>query len=157
MHFACYQSMNMIPSNSTYAETGKKRVLIVDDEQDLTWSIVRRLSKDRKSLEFFCTDSGDQALDFMHRKQVDLLVTDLRMPGMSGQELIRKARSRLPELKIIIMTAFHSPELREFGRDFQVTATLEKPFDINDLRNLIYINCLGENRIDEGRFDHGKS
>jgi CheY-like chemotaxis protein len=90
-----------------------------------------------ESLEFFCAESGDHALDFMHRNPVDLLVTDLRMPGMSGQELIRCARSRLPELKIIIMTAFYSPELREFGRDFQVTATLEKPFDI-DLKFNIY-------------------
>jgi two-component system, response regulator, stage 0 sporulation protein F len=149
--------MNAAKSNLPPGVIRKKRVLIVDDEQDLTWSIVRRLSKDRKSLEFLCTGSGDEALDLLRRNQVDLLVTDVRMPGMSGQELIRRVRSSLPELKIILITAFHSPELMEFGRDFQVTATLEKPFDMNDLRNLIYINCLGENRIDEGRFDHGQS
>jgi DNA-binding NtrC family response regulator len=155
MQFAGKQLMNMVQSKHKTRETRKKRVLLVDDEQDLTWSIVRRLSKDRKSLEFLCTESGDRALDLLRRNQVDLLVTDLRMPGMSGQELIRRARSRLPELKIIVMTAFFSPEISEFSRNFHVTATIEKPFDMNDLRKLIYINCLGENRIDEGRFDHG--
>jgi len=147
----------MVQTKTPQGETRKKRVLIVDDEQDLTWSIVRRLSRDRKSLEFFCTESGNQALDLMRRQPIDLLVTDLRMPGMSGQDLIRQVRSECPDLKIIMMTAFASPELREFIRSFQVTATLEKPFDINDLRKLIYIHCLGENRFDEGRFDHGQS
>jgi len=149
--------MNKVQTKIQDAEIRKKRILIVDDEQDLTWSIVRRLSKDRKSLEFLCTESGNQALDLMHRQPIDLLVCDLRMPGMSGQELIRRVRSENPDLKIIMMTAYSSPELGEFVRSFQIIATLEKPFDINELRKLIYINCLGENRFDEGRFEHGRS
>jgi len=149
--------MNMAHTDIANREAAKKRVLIVDDEQDLTWSIVRRLSKDAKRLEFLCTDSGNQALDVMHLKPIDLLVTDLRMPGMSGQDLIHRVRSEHPGVKIILMTAFSSPELKEFVRHFQINGYIEKPFELEDLRNLIYAICLGENRIHEGRFDHSQS
>ena len=149
--------MNMAQPNIFDRESAKKRVLIVDDEQDLTWSIVRRLSKDAGRLEFLCTESGNQALDLLHRKRIDLLVTDLRMPGMSGQDLIHRVRSEHPDVKIILMTAFSSPELKEFVRHFQINGYLEKPFELEDLRKLIYANCLGENRSHEGRFDHSQS
>ena len=149
--------MNMAHTDIANREAAKKRVLIVDDEQDLTWSLVRRLSKDAKRMEFLCTESGKQALDLMHRLPIDLLVTDLRMPGMSGQDLIHRVRSEHPGVKIILMTAFSSPELKEFVRHFQINGYIEKPFELEDLRNLIYAICLGENRIHEGRFDHSQS
>jgi DNA-binding NtrC family response regulator len=149
--------MTISKTDISRSESGKKRVLIVDDEQDLTWSLVRRLSKDAGRMEFVCTDSGKQALDLMNHQPVDLLVTDLRMPGMSGQDLIHRVRSEHPAVKIILMTAFSSPELKEFVRHFGIDGYLEKPFELEELRNLIYDNCLGENRIHEGRFDHSRS
>jgi DNA-binding NtrC family response regulator len=149
--------MNMSQSNICDVESVKKRVLIVDDERDLTWSLVRRLSRDANRFEFCCAESGNQALEMMNRQQVDLLVTDLRMPGMSGQDLIRRVRSERPCLKIILMTAFSSPELKEFVSLFRINGYIEKPFELDELRELIYANCLGENHIHEGRFDHSRS
>jgi DNA-binding NtrC family response regulator len=149
--------MNMTQTQIGELETVKKRVLFVDDERDLTWSIVRRLSRDDHRLEFLCSESGDQALDLMNTHPVHLLVTDLRMPGMSGQDLILRVRSEYPDVKIIMMTAFPSPELKEFIRRFGISGCIEKPFELNDLRHLIYANCLGENHIHEGRFDQSRS
>jgi DNA-binding NtrC family response regulator len=140
-----------------FLKTPKKRILIVDDEEDLTWSIVRRLSRDKKNLEILCANSGNHALDLMKRKSIDLLVTDLRMPDIDGRELIQRVRSDYPHISIILMTAFFSLEIREFVRRFQVAGFMEKPFDMEDLRILIYTHlCLGESTLDEGRIRRGQ-
>lgn len=86
----------------------KKKILIVNDEEDLTWSILRGLSKDKHRLEVFHANSGGQALDLLNKHAIDLLVTDLRMPGINGRELIQQVRSAYPRVKIILMTAFFS-------------------------------------------------
>jgi DNA-binding NtrC family response regulator len=149
--------MSLGQIKTTCEKRSKIRVLIVDDEEDLTWSIVRRLSRDSKNLELICANSGIQAINLLKRHPIDLLVTDLRMPGMSGQDLIRQVRSEYPCMKIILMTAFSSPEIKDFVGHFQVTGYMEKPFEMDDLRKLIYVHCLGENRIHEGRLDHSQS
>jgi two-component system, NtrC family, nitrogen regulation response regulator GlnG len=117
--------------------TWKKKVLIVDDEEDLTWSIVRGLSKDRSAVEVHCASSGLGALDLMVRNEYDLLVTDMRMPGLDGKDLVRRVRSMRPALKIILMTAFPSPDVREFASRYRVDETVEKPFEMGELRRLI--------------------
>jgi two-component system, NtrC family, response regulator PilR len=115
----------------------KKRVLIVDDEEDLTWSIVRGLSKNRSGVEVHCAASGSLALDLMGLHTYDLLVTDVRMPGLDGKGLIQRARSMHPALKIILMTAFPSPDVREFAERFRIAETVEKPFEMGEFRRLI--------------------
>jgi DNA-binding NtrC family response regulator len=117
--------------------TWKKKVLIVDDEEDLTWSIVRGLSRDRSAVEVHCASSGLGALELMVRNEYDLLVTDMRMPGLDGKDLVQRARSMRPGLKIILMTAFPSPDVREFANRFRVEETVEKPFEMGELRRLI--------------------
>ncbi|MDM7926245.1 MAG: response regulator [bacterium] len=117
--------------------TWKKRVLIVDDEEDLTWSIVRGLSKERSGLEVHCASSGSGALDLMDRHSYDLLVTDVRMPGLDGKGLVQRARCKHPGLRIILMTAFPSPDVREFAERFRVSETVEKPFEMGEFRRLI--------------------
>jgi DNA-binding NtrC family response regulator len=116
----------------------RKKILIVDDEEDLTWSIVRDLSKNKHHLEVFHANSGSQALDLLNTHAIDLLLTDMRMPGINGRELIQQVRSAYPQVKIILMTAFSSPEIKEFVRHFHVNGYMEKPFEINNLRQLIY-------------------
>lgn len=121
-------------------ENAKKKILIVDDEEDLTWSIVRDLSKDKHRLEVFYANSGSHALSLLNMHPIDLLITDLRMPGINGKELIQHVRSAHPNVKIILMTAFSSPEIKEFIRHFDVNGYMEKPFEIRNLRQLIYTN-----------------
>lgn len=116
----------------------KKRILIVDDEEDLTWSISKRLVKDGDSLEVTCTNSGNNALEILSKFKFDIMVTDLRMPGVSGLQLVNMVKNRYPQIRIIVMTAYGSIEVKEVLETFGKIGYIEKPFEINDLRELIY-------------------
>jgi two-component system response regulator (stage 0 sporulation protein F) len=115
----------------------KKRILIVDDEEDLTWSISRKLEKDRDNLEVYCANSGNRALEMLSQLSIDLIVTDLRMPGISGWELLNQVKKQYPNIHVIIMTAYGSLEVKEALSQIGETGYIEKPFEINDLRKLI--------------------
>ena len=119
-------------------DCGKKRILIVDDEEDLTWSISKRLVKDGDSLEVTCANSGNSALEMLSKSRYDIMVTDLRMPGVSGLQLVNMVKIRYPKIRIIVMTAYGSIEVKEVLETLGTIGYIEKPFEINDLRRLIY-------------------
>jgi CheY-like chemotaxis protein/predicted regulator of Ras-like GTPase activity (Roadblock/LC7/MglB family) len=116
---------------------GAKKVLIVDDEEILTWIMSKTLSKDRKKYEVLVANDGNKALEIMSSVAVDLVITDIRMPGMSGLDLLEQVRARYPETKVIIMTAYGNPEVQREANERGCLHYLEKPFKIEDLRNLI--------------------
>ena len=71
-------------------------VLIVDDEEDLTWSISRRLGKAWDHIHILCANSGKEALQIMGDQTVDLLITDIRMPEMDGYQLVQQVKKMYP-------------------------------------------------------------
>ena len=116
---------------------GVKYILIADDEEDLTWSISKNLARDNQPVEVICVNSGDEALEIIHSRQIDLLVTDIRMPGLSGLELLKKIYQKRLNTKIIVMTAYGSPEV-ETQVLKQGGVYIEKPFEISRLKKMIY-------------------
>ena len=122
----------------------KKRILIVDDEEDLTWSISKGLLKDRNTFEVVCANSGKSALNLLAKNKYDLLVTDIRMPGGNGLTLLKKAKDLFPKTKVIVMTAYGSGEIKDVLDRTLMYGYIEKPFEFKDLRDLIF-RCLNEN------------
>ena len=116
----------------------KKKILIVDDEDDLTWSISKRLSKDNNGLVVRCASSGSVALKMLNKDHFDLLVTDIRMPGVDGLQLVKEVKNSHPETSVIVMTAHGSSDIRQSIKRWSHTGYIEKPFEINELRKLIY-------------------
>jgi CheY-like chemotaxis protein len=116
---------------------GPKKVLIVDDEEILTWIISKTLSKDRKKYEVMVANDGNRATEIMANTSVDLVITDIRMPGISGLDLLEHIREHYPQTKVIIMTAYGNPEVQREATDRGCLHYLEKPFKIEELRNLI--------------------
>ncbi len=114
-----------------------KRVLIVDDEEDLTWSIAQHLKKDSKRYELFAVNGGQEALDILKQVPVDLVVSDIRMPEISGLDLLMDIREKYPSTKVIIMTAYGSSEIQNEANERGCFKYIEKPFEIQELRNLI--------------------
>lgn len=115
-----------------------KQVLIADDEEDLTWSISRSLSRDQKDIQVICVNSGDEALRIIQHQAIDLLVTDLRMPGYTGMELMDAILNNHRDVKVIVMTAYGSEETEDRVREKGGLYYIEKPFEINDLKQMIY-------------------
>lgn len=116
----------------------KKSILIVDDEEDLTWSLSKRLARDGDVIEITCANSGSNALRMLSQQRFDLMVTDLRMPGVSGIQLLNEVKARHPATQVIVMTAYGSLEIKEALDDWGGTGYIQKPFEFDDLRNLIY-------------------
>jgi CheY-like chemotaxis protein/predicted regulator of Ras-like GTPase activity (Roadblock/LC7/MglB family) len=114
-----------------------KRVLVVDDEDDLTWSISKHLAKDKDKYELTCVNSGKKALEVLSQLPVKLVISDIRMPEISGLELLSRIKEAYPSTRVIIMTAYGSSEVHEEANQRGCFKYIEKPFEISDLRQLI--------------------
>ena len=112
-----------------------KRILIVDDDPDIRESLPGGLSA--IGAEIATAKDGEEALAKVGVAHFDIVLTDVRMPGIDGLELLRLLRERAPSIDIILMTAYDDMPtvvagMREGARDFLV-----KPLDLHDLRRLI--------------------
>lgn len=117
---------------------GLKRILVVDDEDDLTWSISKSLEKNDPFFEVVCVNNGDSALAYLATRHVDLVITDVRMPGRDGLTLLRDIQRDYPRTRVIMMTAHDSEEIRQqIARHSALHHYLEKPFELHNLRKLI--------------------
>jgi two-component system NtrC family response regulator len=85
-----------------------ERILIVDDEKHYPMIIGEVLSEEGYTP--FTASSGMEALDILNTQPIDLVLSDVKMPGMSGIDLLEKAKQIKPDLPVIIMTAFGSVE-----------------------------------------------
>lgn len=117
-----------------------KRVLVVDDEEDLTWSISKNLAKDKNIYDLICVNSGKDALNVLNQVPVDLVVTDIRMPEVSGLDLLLSIKGEFPTTRVIIMTAYGSEDIQKEVYRRGSIAYIEKPFETNALRDLILTN-----------------
>ena len=105
---------------------GKARILLVDDEEGVRETMAAIL--EREGYEVVSAPSGEEALEHVHDDPFDLLLTDLRMEGMSGVELMAAIRERSPETPSIMLTGYASLDsaieaLREGAYDYLVKPT----------------------------------
>ena len=126
------------------AQSPKRRVLLVDDEESLVWSLSSRLGKCRPQYDVLTANDGETALAELSREPVELLVVDVRMPGMSGIDLVLAARSLTPDLPVIVMTAFKTVDVSRIEGGTS-TNFLEKPFEFDVFLELVD-RSLGRNR-----------
>ena len=80
------------------------RVLIVDDERSLLLTLVANL--ELEGFEVVAASDGARALELVREQRFDLLLTDVRMPGMNGVDLFRQIRRVCPQMPVILMTAY---------------------------------------------------
>jgi two-component system response regulator PilR (NtrC family) len=108
------------------------RILVVDDERSLRelLAIVLR----REGHEVLLAENGRMALAALARGQVDLLISDIKMPDMSGVDVLRSAKQADPSLAAIMMTAFASTETAVEAMRLGACDYLVKPFDVDELK-----------------------
>ena len=110
-------------------------LLIVDDEERLRRSLQRSLGGGE--FRTLAAGSGDEALELLTDHHVDLVITDLVMPGMDGLTLVKKIKELTPEAKFIIITAYGSAEGMQEAKALGVAEYLTKPFDLSHLRSKV--------------------
>lgn len=106
-------------------------VLVVDDEPKLCDLLASALS--HSNLQVFTAGNGLHGLTVMEREDIDLVISDWRMPGMDGPQLLAEIRTRYPQVPVIVMTAYSTVKnavqsMRNGAFDY-----IAKPFDIDEL------------------------
>ena len=116
-----------------------KKIVIVDDEPHVLR--VLRLSLEREGYEVESYANGEEALEALRESQPDVLVTDIQMPRMDGEQLCQNIQAEMPERKflIFVLTSRTEIEHREWSRQIENLQFLEKPVSIRNL-----IECLHE-------------
>jgi DNA-binding response OmpR family regulator len=111
------------------------KLLLVDDNKNFTKLL--KLSLESKHYNIDTADNGNSALNKMRRTVFDWVISDINMGVLNGIELSRKIRSEYPQTKIILMTAFETPEKIA---ELDIEAFLEKPVHAEDLLKIINNN-----------------
>ena len=116
-----------------------KKILVVDDEEDIALTLKVGLDHEGMSCEAFSDPL--QALDYFnsHSAEFYLVLSDIRMPVMSGFEFTRKVRAMKPDIKVILMTSFliDKSEFRKLFPSTIIDNILEKPFSISQLKAIL--------------------
>lgn len=108
-----------------------RRILIVDDNQELAENLAEFLEEEGHRAT--TAASAERAIDISGAHDFDLLLSDVRMPGINGVELVTRLRVCRPQLCCLLMTAYSSEELLREARSVGVAAILDKPLDLDKL------------------------
>src|SRR6185503_11200149 len=131
------------------------KVLVVEDDPDVRAILAVFLGD--KAFHVKVADSGHRALELLGEEPVDLILSDVRMPGMSGMELLRTVKERDPEIELVLMSAYSC--VRDAVEAIQLGAAdyVEKPIDFRRLervlqtvlekRNLVHRTKILEQRL----------
>ncbi len=112
-----------------------KPVWIIDDDRSIRWVLEKALT--REEIEYKSFASADEALAELPRNLPQMVISDIRMPGSSGLELLQKLRNDHPNLPVIIMTAYSDLESAVSAFQGGAFEYLPKPFDVNHAVELI--------------------
>jgi DNA-binding NtrC family response regulator len=109
----------------------KLKILLVDDEKEFVESLSERL--ELRNLEADVVYDGEQALDALKKGKHDVMVLDLRMPGIDGIEVLRQAKKRNPNVQVVVLTGHGTDKDEAMAKKLGAIAYLKKPVDIDHL------------------------
>lgn len=113
-----------------------KRILVVDDEPSILFGLSEGLADVRRRIEVVTAPGGQEAIDILEARKIDLVLTDLRMPEVDGFELLTYLRRNHPHLPVILMTAHGPDELARLGTPGELE-WFSKPVDVPSIRKRI--------------------
>lgn len=112
-------------------------ILVVDDEAFFAEWLAENLRDLPERYEAHWVSSAQAALDFIKRQPVDLVISDIKMSGRSGLELLREIRAQYPGTGVILMTGYALPQLEQQAAERGFHTLLEKPFSLQQLAEAI--------------------
>lgn len=125
--------------------TTKHPILVVDDEEEILFSLRGLL---RQEFELHTAQSGAEAIEIMRRHVIHVLMTDQRMPQMTGVELLRQARGECPEAIRIVFTGYADIKaVIDAINEGQIYRYLTKPWDPDELVAILRLGCDEYDRV----------
>lgn len=113
-----------------------KKVLVVDDEKDMLWMLQRNLNR-IPNVEAIAAKSGEEALAILSDTTINLVITDINMPGISGIDLLIEIKNLYQQTSVIIITAYPSNAYEQEAMMHGCLRFIEKPFDINEMKEVV--------------------
>ena len=112
------------------------KILVVDDDKNIRTTVSMAL----KSLNYFVHTAfdGKDAMVQLTGDKYDMIITDLKMPGMNGMDLLEQAIAKYPEIKIVLISAHGTVDNAVEAMKLGAIDFLQKPFTPKELRNLVY-------------------
>ena len=114
-----------------------KNVLLVDDDTEMLHALKEGFKKYQESFSVVLAEDGLQALERLKRNLISLVVTDLKMPHMDGFELLAHIMVNYPDIPVIIITGYSTPEMEQLAREGGAVGYIAKPFLIENLARQI--------------------
>src|SRR5919107_4568781 len=138
------------------------KLLIVDDEQGMRQLLSLVFGRAGHSVR--AAESGRRAVEMLRTEPADVIVSDVKMPDMSGIEMLRAVREFLPDAAVVMMTAFATVETAREAFKLGADDFIQKPFDVDELKLIVEkalerLRLLQENRAfkraqrERGRLD----
>jgi DNA-binding response OmpR family regulator len=123
------------------------RVLVAEDDQEMRSLIVSSLRRD--GYDVVESETGDALLEEIgdellraHAVRPDLIVSDIRMPGSSGLDVLSGLRRAAWETPVILITAFGDDDTHKKAKRLGASAVFDKPFDVDDLRTAVMVTLM---------------
>ena len=123
--------MTNISKAEQIQEMHKINVLLVDDEKDFVTTLSERIQM--RNFDSTFALSGSAALNLIAEKAFDVIILDLKMPGLGGMEVLRRLKKTYPEIQVIILTGHGSENDEDEARRLGAFDYLKKPIDIEAL------------------------
>jgi len=117
------------------SDTRTTRVLIVDDEEELVSALVERLNL--RGFVATGVTNGEDALASLESDPCDVVLLDVKMPGLGGLDVIRRIKRSRPMLEVILLTGHGSPTIAEEGLEAGAYDYLMKPVKIDELVRIL--------------------
>jgi CheY-like chemotaxis protein len=121
----------------------KIKLLLVDDEKEFIITLSERLQM--RNFNPTCVFNGDEALESIATNAPDVMILDLKMPGIDGMEVLRRLQFTHPDIRVIVLTGHGSEKDKEAAIGLGAFGYLQKPVDIEDLTQ--HIQRAYENKI----------
>lgn len=124
----------------------RRKILVIDDELELL-SLMKEMLEEN-GYQALCVSNGADGIRLNEEENPDLIILDLRMPGMDGIETLRQIRKHAPDVRVIIMTGYRSPDSIRDAAELNISEYLNKPFENKQLARVIndvlWRNCGGK-------------
>ncbi|WP_058300968.1 response regulator [Gorillibacterium timonense] len=114
----------------------KKKLLIVDDQNGIRVLLVEVFSSE--GYQTFQASNGKLALEIVKQESPDLVLLDMKIPGMDGLDILKHIKEIDPAMKVIMMTAYGELDMIKEATDLGALMHFTKPFDIDEMRTAVH-------------------
>lgn len=126
-----------MPQDSKEQPKEQKKVLLIDDEKDMDWVMKQILTDSGYEVVTTRTGADGLAKFVSDPKSIPLVILDVQLPDMNGLELLKEIKKIYSRTKVLIVTAFGTPELKKQAKQAGALAVFDKPFRVEKVLNAV--------------------